>query len=124
MGSAENRLNLILESGMRLCLHKTNFVMGKDVAHADGDKKKNALIQGPLGGSPFGRICNSATMNISIFNARKLIGLQILILDAAGLQIAFPFGQRPLVRQNRVNGRKFELVENRNMEPAWKKHVG
>ena len=29
-----------------------------------------------------------------------LIGLQILILNSAELQIALPFGQRPLVRQN------------------------
>ena len=59
----------------------------------------------------FGRICNcftlrtatvgSTTMNISICNARELIGLKILILGAAELQIALPFGQRPLVRQNR-----------------------
>ena len=31
---------------------------------------------------------------------RDIIGLQILILGAAELQIALPFGQRPLVRQN------------------------
>jgi hypothetical protein len=36
---------------------------------------------------PKGRICNSATMNISIYYARKIIGLQILILGAAELQI-------------------------------------
>ncbi len=35
----------------------------------------------------FGRIYNSTTMNISICNARKLIGLKILILGAAELQI-------------------------------------
>ena len=35
-------------------------------------------------------------------NARKSIGLQILIIGDAELQIALPFGQRPLVRQNRL----------------------
>ena len=35
----------------------------------------------------FGRICNSTTMSISIYNAIKSIGLKILILGAAELQI-------------------------------------
>ena len=46
-------------------------------------------------------------MSVSICNARELIGLQILILGADELQIALPFGQRPLVRQNGASDRWF-----------------
>jgi len=60
--------------------------------------------------SQFGRICNPTTMSVSICNARKIIGLQILILNSVELQIALPFGQRPLVRQNGKNRPKMPLM--------------
>ena len=50
--------------------------------------------------SPFGRICNPTTMSVSICNARKLIGLQILILNSVELQI----------RQNGKNRPKMPLM--------------
>ena len=48
-------------------------------------------------------ICNSTALSIRIFNPRlAIIALQMLILPAVELQIALPFGQRPLVRLNRI----------------------
>jgi hypothetical protein len=58
-------------------------------------------------------------MNISICNARKLIGLKILILGAAELQIALPFGQRPLVRQN---GQPFHSSEAQEPSSPSEEH--
>jgi len=48
---------------------------------------------------------------MSIYNAQKtLIGLQILILDPAELQIALSFGQRPLVRLNGRSLRRCRFI--------------
>jgi len=63
------------------------------------------------GKAPFSRICNSTAMSMSIYNAQKtLIGLQILILDPAELQIALSFGQRPLVRLNGRSLRRCRFI--------------